>query len=135
MLTRRDYVHTCACRPPRPSKKIPHKKVEFQLKGDDSKVGRRISKIRNRKARSQRKARLKHQGGAAATTAAVPEAAAAEAEAEAEARGGTEQQATQARGEERAREAHNRSDDTEERRGRGVHGGVWQGDEGREPRR
>ena len=45
----------------------PHQnKVEFQLNGDDSKVGRRINKIRNRKARSQRKARLKHQGVAAA---------------------------------------------------------------------
>lgn len=41
--------------------------VEFQLKGDDSKTGRRIAKLRNKKARAQRKARLKHQGAAAAT--------------------------------------------------------------------
>ncbi|CAM9926655.1 unnamed protein product [Ectocarpus sp. 6 AP-2014] len=47
-------------------------KVEFQLMGADSKVGRRINKIRNKKARSQRKSRLKHQG-AAATAAAASE--------------------------------------------------------------
>ncbi|CAM9899505.1 unnamed protein product [Ectocarpus fasciculatus] len=46
-------------------------KVEFQLMGDDSKVGRRINKIRNKKARSQRKSRLKHQGAAAAAAAAA----------------------------------------------------------------
>lgn len=38
--------------------------------GADSKVGRRINKIRNKKARSQRKSRLKHQGAAAAAAAA-----------------------------------------------------------------
>ncbi|CAM9489199.1 unnamed protein product [Ectocarpus sp. 13 AM-2016] len=45
-------------------------KVEFQLMGAESKVGRRINKIRNKKARSQRKSRLKHQ---AATAAAASE--------------------------------------------------------------
>lgn len=30
--------------------------------GDESKTGRRIAKLRNKKARSQRKSRLKHQG-------------------------------------------------------------------------
>ena len=34
--------------------------------GDESKTGRRIAKIRNEKARSQRKSRLKHQGKATA---------------------------------------------------------------------
>lgn len=46
--------------------------------GADSKVGRRINKIRNKKARSQRKSRLKHQGAAAAVATASdkqPEAA------------------------------------------------------------
>ncbi|CAB1105551.1 unnamed protein product [Ectocarpus sp. CCAP 1310/34] len=45
-------------------------KVEFQLMGADSKVGRRINNIRNKKARSQRKSRLKHQAAAAAATSA-----------------------------------------------------------------
>lgn len=40
--------------------------MEFQLKGDDSKTGRRIAKLRNKKARAQRKARLKYQGPATA---------------------------------------------------------------------
>ncbi|CAM9179877.1 unnamed protein product [Laminaria digitata] len=40
-------------------------KVDFHLMGDESKTGRRIAKIRNKKARSQRKSRLKHQGKAA----------------------------------------------------------------------
>lgn len=31
------------------------------MHGEDSKTGRRIAKIRNRKARSQRKSRIKHQ--------------------------------------------------------------------------
>lgn len=36
--------------------------------GDESKTGRRIAKLRNKKTRSQRKSRLKHQGKAAAPT-------------------------------------------------------------------
>lgn len=36
--------------------------VEFHLKGDDSKVGRRIAKLKEKKTRAKRKARLKHQG-------------------------------------------------------------------------
>lgn len=63
--------------PPRPSPPLPNEKVEFHLNGDDSKVGRRINKIRNKKARSQRKSRLKHQG--ATTTAAAATAATATA--------------------------------------------------------
>lgn len=40
----------------------PLQQVEFHLKGDDSKVGRRIAKLKEKKARAKRKARLKHQG-------------------------------------------------------------------------
>ena len=36
--------------------------MEFHLKGDESKVGRRIAKLKEKKARAQRKSRLKHQG-------------------------------------------------------------------------
>lgn len=48
--------------------------MEFHLRSDESKTGRRIAKVRDKKARSQRKARLKHQGGAATavTTATSP---------------------------------------------------------------
>ncbi|CAN0028590.1 unnamed protein product, partial [Scytosiphon promiscuus] len=50
-------------------------KVEFQLEGEDSKVGRRIDKIRTRKARSQRKARLKHHDPAGAAVTRGPSTA------------------------------------------------------------
>lgn len=52
--------------------------------GDESKTGRRIAKLRNKKTRSQRKSRLKHQGKAAAPTgeASPDEISLADAEAE-----------------------------------------------------
>lgn len=43
------------------------KQVEFHLNGEQSKTGRRIAKIRNRKAKSRRKSRLKHQGDVSPT--------------------------------------------------------------------
>lgn len=45
--------------------------MEFHLKGDDSKVGRRIAKIKEKKARTKRKARLKHQGPRVTTKASA----------------------------------------------------------------
>lgn len=41
------------------------------MRGEESKTGRRIAKIRNKKARSQRKARIKHQGTEAVASSTV----------------------------------------------------------------